>query len=60
MENTKRAWNLQQFAALLKIGYSGLHYWFIGMTPEQYHFAQSRNYDQLGADAERRITPTRF
>ena len=49
MENKKRAWNFRQLAALLKIGYSGLHYWLIGMTPEQYHFAQSRSYDQLGA-----------
>jgi hypothetical protein len=49
MENTRRAWNLQRLAALLKIGYSGLSYWLIGMTPERYHFAQSRNYDQLGA-----------
>jgi hypothetical protein len=35
--------------ALLRIGYTELQYWFIGLTPETYHFQQSRNYEQLGA-----------
>jgi hypothetical protein len=39
----------RQLAALLKIGYTGLRYWLIEMTPEQYHSAQSRDYEQLGA-----------
>jgi hypothetical protein len=47
--NTNRAWNLQQLVALLKVGYTGLQYWLTVMTPESYHFAQARNYDQLGA-----------
>ena len=41
--------SVRQFTAILKIGYAGLNYWVIGMTPERYHFLQSRNYDQLGA-----------
>ena len=41
--------NLQQLVALLKVGYTELQYWLIGMSPERYHYAQSRNYDQLGA-----------
>jgi tetratricopeptide (TPR) repeat protein len=49
METPARVPVLQRFVALLKIGYTELQYWFIGMTPEGYHFAQSRNYDQFGA-----------
>lgn len=49
MEIPAKAPVLQRFAALLKIGYTELQYWFVGMTPEGYHFTQSRNYDQLSA-----------
>jgi tetratricopeptide (TPR) repeat protein len=39
----------RQVTALLKIVYTELQYWLVGMTPEGYHFQQSRNYEQLGA-----------
>lgn len=49
MENAPKAPSLQQLVALLKVGFTELQYWLIGMTPEAYHFQQSRNYEQLGA-----------
>jgi tetratricopeptide (TPR) repeat protein len=42
---------MQRFIAALKLGYTEFQYWLVGMTPESYHFEQSRNYDQLGAEA---------
>lgn len=44
-----KADRFRQVAAILKIGYTELQYWLVGMTPEGYHFQQSRNYEQLGA-----------
>ena len=38
-----------ELLALLKIAYTELQYWLIGMTPEGYHFQQARNFEQLGA-----------
>ena len=49
MENLPKGSKLRQFVAMLKVGYTELQYWFIGMTPEGYHFKQARNYDELGA-----------
>lgn len=49
MEPERNAFRLQQLIALLKVGYTELQYWLIGMSPEGYHFAQARNYDSLGA-----------
>jgi len=49
METPAKVLPLQRFVALLKIGYTELRYWLVGMTPEGYHFAQSRNYEQFGA-----------
>lgn len=33
--------------ALLKVAYTELQYWLVGLTPEAYHLSQSRNYEQL-------------
>jgi hypothetical protein len=41
--------SLRRFSAFLRIGYTELQYWLVGMTPEGYHFQQSRNYDRIGA-----------
>jgi tetratricopeptide (TPR) repeat protein len=49
MDASAKASLLQRFVVLLKIGYTELQYWLVGMTPEGYHLAQSRNYDELGA-----------
>jgi hypothetical protein len=46
----------RQLAALLKIGYTGLRYWLIEMTPEQYHSAQSRTMNSWVLPVVRRIT----
>jgi tetratricopeptide (TPR) repeat protein len=35
--------------AVLKIAYTELQYWLVGLMPETYHVLQSRNYEQLGA-----------
>lgn len=35
--------------ALLKLVYTEMQYWLVGMTPEWYHLSQGRNYEQLGA-----------
>jgi hypothetical protein len=49
MDTTAKSSSLKRSIALLKIGYTELQYWLIGMTPEGYHFQQSRNYDELGS-----------
>lgn len=37
----------ERVGAFLKVAYTELQYWLVGLTPEQYHFSQSRNYEQL-------------
>lgn len=39
----------RRITALLKLGYTELQYWLLGMTPEGYHFQQSRNYERFGS-----------
>jgi tetratricopeptide (TPR) repeat protein len=48
MESNRDGSRLQRLIALLKIAYTELQYWLIGMTPEGYHFEQARNFGQLG------------
>jgi hypothetical protein len=49
METVPKGLTPQRLTALLKVAYTELQFWLVGMTPEGYHFQQSRNYDQLGA-----------
>lgn len=35
--------------AFLKVVYTEIQYWLVGMTPEGYHLKQGRNYEQLVA-----------
>lgn len=35
--------------ALLRIAYTELQYWLVGLTPETYHLNQSRDYERLNA-----------
>ena len=49
METAAKSFSWKRSIALLKVGYTELQYWLVGMTPESYDFQQSRNYDELGA-----------
>jgi hypothetical protein len=49
MEEPVKVPLIKQLLILMKIGYTELQYWLVGMMPESYHFRQSRHYDELGA-----------